>query len=87
VWGVIYLCNPEAIKKMDKREGVAEGHYHHINVEVFKDDGEKVSAMTYKAGSDKIELDGKPSKEYLRKQSKGQKIMGSLRIIFSTSKI
>ncbi len=71
VWGVIYLCNPEAIKEMDVSEGVAKGHYHHIDVEVITDDGEKVSAMTYEAGSDYIVLDGKPSKEYLKKIIEG----------------
>ncbi len=73
VWGVIYLCKPEAIKKMDKCEG---GGYHHINVEVIKDDGEKVSAMTYEAGSEYIVSDGKPSKEYLKKIIKGAKNHG-----------
>lgn len=76
VWGVIYLCSPETIKEMDKCEGVTGGHYHHINVEVIKDDGEKVSAMAYEAGSEYIVSDGKPNKEYLKKIIKGAKNNG-----------
>ena len=37
VWGVVYLCNPEAIRSMDQCEGVAGGHYKCIRVAVEKD--------------------------------------------------
>jgi gamma-glutamylcyclotransferase len=52
VWGVAYLCNPEAIRSMDRYEGVASGHYERIQVVVEKDMGETAQAITYVAGED-----------------------------------
>jgi gamma-glutamylcyclotransferase len=67
VWGVVYLCNPEAIRSMDEYEGVASGHYERIQVAVEKDTGETAQAITYVAGEDFVCEPGKPSDEYLDK--------------------
>src|SRR5215471_7450474 len=42
VWGVIYLCNPAAMRQMDRREGVPAGHYRRAPVEVVVDNGDRV---------------------------------------------
>jgi gamma-glutamylcyclotransferase len=67
VWGVVYLCNPNAIRGMDQYEGVASGHYERIPVTVAMDTGEAAQAITYVAGEDFICEPGKPSDEYLGK--------------------
>lgn len=67
VWGVVYLCNPTAIQKMDRREGVANGDYEQKLVTVEKDSGEKVEAITYIAGEDFVCKPGKPTSDYLLK--------------------
>ena len=67
VWGVVYLCDPEAIRGMDRYEGVASGHYERISVKVNQVTGETVEAITYVAGEDFVCEPGKPSVEYLGK--------------------
>jgi gamma-glutamylcyclotransferase (GGCT)/AIG2-like uncharacterized protein YtfP len=67
VSGVVYLCNPEAIRRMDQYEGVASGHYERIQVVVEKDTGETAQAITYVAGEDFVCEPGKPTDEYLGK--------------------
>jgi gamma-glutamylcyclotransferase len=67
VWGVVYLCNPDAIREMDRCEGVASGHYERIPVTVELKPGEKVEAITYVAGEDFVCQAGKPSPDYLHK--------------------
>src|SRR6266849_9020151 len=49
-WGVIYLCNPTAMRIMDGREGVSGGNYSRDRVTVVTDSGEHVPAETYIAG-------------------------------------
>lgn len=66
-WGVVYLCNPEAIRGMDRYEGVSSGHYERIHVKVEQVSGELVEAITYIAGEDYVCDPGKPSDEYLGK--------------------
>jgi len=65
VWGVAYLCNPEAIRKLDRFEGVHGGHYEHRHATVIAQDGRTFDALTYVAGSDHIINDGIPSIDYL----------------------
>jgi gamma-glutamylcyclotransferase len=67
VWGVVYLCNPDAFREMDKREGVAGGHYKRLPVTVEHDSGEKVDAVAYVAGEMFVCDPGKPKDEYLNK--------------------
>lgn len=67
VWGVVYLCNPQAIRDMDRYEGVSSGHYERIPVTVEGETGEKIEAITYVAGDDFICEPGKPSDVYLGK--------------------
>ncbi|MBA3967083.1 MAG: gamma-glutamylcyclotransferase [Nitrospirales bacterium] len=50
VWGVSYLCCPDAIAKMNKYEGTASGHYLQKTVVVECDDGTSIEAITYVAG-------------------------------------
>jgi gamma-glutamylcyclotransferase (GGCT)/AIG2-like uncharacterized protein YtfP len=61
VWGVIYLCNPAAIKKMDEWE---RGYERQI-VQVTTETGEQVSAETYVADSKHLCDEGRPTEEYL----------------------
>ncbi len=49
VWGVIYLCSPLAMEKLDWEEGVHDGHYRRIQVEVLTEQEKAVSAVTYQA--------------------------------------
>ena len=65
VWGVCYLCDPEAIQKMDRFEGVAGGHYEQISVAVENDAGEVLDALTYLAGEEFVCEPGMPSAKYL----------------------
>ena len=65
VWGVIYLCNPEAMATLDRLEGVMGGHYERVLVAVELDDGTPQSAEAYVAGSKYIGSDENPSDEYL----------------------
>jgi cation transport regulator ChaC len=67
VWGVVYLCNPQAIRDMNDYEGVASGHYERILVTVERESSAKIEAITYVAGEDFVCDPGKPSDEYLRK--------------------
>lgn len=71
VWGVAYLCSPEAVRKMDRYEGVSGGHYHHIRIEVVTDDGETLPAFTYVAGAAFVCNDGVPSKTYVSRIIRG----------------
>jgi cation transport regulator ChaC len=73
VWGVAYLCNPQAFRKMDIPEGVADGHYEHLPVTVALESGEEVEAITYVAGEDFVCEEGKPESWYLDKIVKGAK--------------
>ena len=65
VWGVVYLCNPSAMKKLDRYEGVSGGHYKRLNVEVITSTGERIKALTYVAGADRIVYDARRTREYL----------------------
>jgi len=76
VWGVVYLCNPEAMRAMDQYEGVASGHYKRIPVRVVQDTGEETDAITYIAGADYVCEPGKPSREYLERIVSGAKHHG-----------
>ena len=67
VWGVNYLCNPEAIQEMDRSEGVGSGHYERFFVTVEKEAGETVHAITYVAGEDFVCEPSKPTVAYLNK--------------------
>ena len=66
VWGVAYLCNPQAMKALDRHEGVSGGHYKRLLVEVTTSTGEKIKAVTYVAGEDFLIEGVRPSDEYLR---------------------
>ncbi len=63
VWGVIYLCSPEAMEKLDGHEG-APSHYRRVPVEVITDQGEKVQAVTYQATEAWQCEEGFPQREY-----------------------
>ena len=66
VWGVAYWCDENAIQRIDRREGVATGHYRHENVDVVTDAGDVLHAMTYVAGDDNTREGLRPRSEYLR---------------------
>jgi gamma-glutamylcyclotransferase (GGCT)/AIG2-like uncharacterized protein YtfP len=65
VWGVVYLCDTEALRKMDEFESVADGCYQCIPVTVESDSGERIEATAYIAGEDFVGDSGRPSVEYL----------------------
>ena len=65
VWGVIYLCNAEAMAKLDHYEGVKGGHYERQPVEVQLEDGSRQAAIAYVACVEQIVSEGMPSAEYL----------------------
>ncbi len=50
---------------MDRYEGVAGGHYDHIEVRLLTDDDQELSAVTYVAGPNFVCAEGRPSEEYL----------------------
>jgi gamma-glutamylcyclotransferase (GGCT)/AIG2-like uncharacterized protein YtfP len=76
VWGVVYLCDTEAIFKMDEFEGVADGCYRRIPVTVESDSGERIEATAYIAGEDFVGEPGKPSGEYLGRIISGARYHG-----------
>lgn len=59
---VAYLCSPSAFQTMDRCEGVAGGHYDHIEVRPLTDDDQELSAATYVAGPNFVCAEGRPSK-------------------------
>ena len=65
VWGVAYLCDTDALRKMDEFEGVGDGCYQRIPVSVENDFGEQIEAFAYIAGKDFVGEPGKPTGEYL----------------------
>lgn len=64
VWGVAYLCNPAALRKMDAWEGVASGNYRREEVRLITEAGSSVTAVTYIAGVDFVCASGRPSTWY-----------------------
>lgn len=66
VWGVVYLCSPNALKAMDRHEGVSGGHYARKGVRVRVDGGAELDAVTYVAGNELIDNSLAPSQEYLQ---------------------
>jgi cation transport regulator ChaC len=76
VWGVIYLCSPEAMERMDGYEGVKGGHYERASIQVIREDGTVVEAVTYVAGPRYLVGEGKPQPDYLRRIVKGARAYG-----------
>jgi cation transport regulator ChaC len=66
VSGVVYRCTAEVLDELDRYEGVAEGHYERLQVEVMTDDGETVTAVAYIAGKNQVCKEGRPARDYLR---------------------
>lgn len=67
VWGVAYLCNREAMRAMDRNEGVSGGHYLRHPVEVVARTGESISAVTYVAEPNFLVEGIQPSEDYLHR--------------------
>ena len=65
VWGVLYLCDEEAIQILNAKEGVAGGHYVPKSVSAQGPTGERFQCTTYVAGPKFICEDGIPSSDYL----------------------
>jgi gamma-glutamylcyclotransferase len=74
VWGVIYRCSEQAMRKLDQYEGI--GHYHRQPVDVVDCSGATIRAVAYVANDDCICPDGKPSDEYLHRIITGAKEHG-----------
>ena len=67
VWGVIYLCDPQAIQLMDKREGVSDEHYRHLTISVITEPGIALNAFAYIAGKGFVCEERAPQPGYLAK--------------------
>ncbi|GIW32793.1 gamma-glutamylcyclotransferase family protein [Meiothermus sp.] len=65
VWGIVYLCRPDALREMDEHEGVAGGHYARYGIRIRLDDGDELDAVTYVAGKAFIDDSLTPSARYL----------------------
>lgn len=65
VWGVAYLCDEAAMRKLDKKEGVAGGHYVRANVVVNASD-RLLECVTYIAGPNYVCDEGIPARDYLQ---------------------
>lgn len=65
VIGVVYLCNCEAMARLDAWEGVSGGHYRREPVQVKTLAGNVLIAQTYIAGDQFVIAEGRPSPWYL----------------------
>jgi gamma-glutamylcyclotransferase len=65
VWGVVYLCDPQAMASLDDDEAVERGDYWRHAVDVETTDGELVKAEVYVAGEDFLIAEGRPRPWYL----------------------
>jgi gamma-glutamylcyclotransferase (GGCT)/AIG2-like uncharacterized protein YtfP len=66
VWGAVYRCSPDALREMDKHEGVASGHYTREAVRTCLDSGAELDAVAYVAGPGFINDSLGPSPIYLQ---------------------
>ena len=65
VHGVVYSCDEPAMTALDRYEGVAQGCYRRVGVEVETADGERIHAEAYIAGERYVSEEGAPSTFYL----------------------
>lgn len=67
VEGCLYLLPETSLQKLDRCEGVVDGHYERRKVMVQRvDTGELIEAITYVACAGWIKDDLKPTRDYLR---------------------
>ncbi|MBE7463014.1 MAG: gamma-glutamylcyclotransferase [Planctomycetes bacterium] len=66
VWCTVFRCSPDALREMDKHEGVAGGHYSRTAVRVRGDGDEALDAVAYVAGTAFLDNSLSPSHEYLQ---------------------
>jgi gamma-glutamylcyclotransferase (GGCT)/AIG2-like uncharacterized protein YtfP len=64
VWGVIYECDGDELKKLDEYEDVDSGHYRRGTVVVVTPAQERLEAMAYFACQDRLCAEGQPSARY-----------------------
>jgi len=76
VWGVLYRCSTEGVRKLDGYEGVSGGHYEHKQVRVGTEEGPVLEAMTYVAHPAHVISEGRPSDTYLSKILVGAEVHG-----------
>ena len=65
VWGVVYLCDAQAMAILDDYEALETGDYWRQPVEIETADGEKLKAEAYIAGEGFVVADGRPGPWYL----------------------
>jgi gamma-glutamylcyclotransferase len=65
VHGVVYSCDEQAMTALDRYEGVAQGCYRRVGVEVETEGGERIRAAAYIAGERYVSEGGVPSAFYL----------------------
>ena len=76
VWGVLYQCDAQFLRKMDTYEGVKEGDYLRMDLSVQCTSERDVNAISYTAGQNFIAGSLKPSREYLDRILRGARHHG-----------
>jgi gamma-glutamylcyclotransferase (GGCT)/AIG2-like uncharacterized protein YtfP len=76
VWGVVYECEPEDLKKLDEYEDVDGGYYRRGRVVVVTIEGERLAADVYLACEGRLCADGQPSTGYCMKIISGAREHG-----------
>jgi gamma-glutamylcyclotransferase len=76
VWGVVYLCDAQAMAILDDYEALETGDYWRQPVEVETTDGELLKAEAYIAGEGFVIADGRPGPWYLSLIISGARIHG-----------
>lgn len=72
VLGVVYLCNPEALEKLDRYEA----GYERQEVVVIDDQGVEMGAFAYIARPESVTAEGAPSAAYLQQIVSGARAHG-----------
>ena len=63
VWGALYQLTHADAERLDATEGVGQGAYQRLSVEVLTPAGERIAAFTYRSEFSRPER--KPSRRYL----------------------
>ena len=66
VYGVVYLCSPYAMERLDEAEGVSENCYRRETIEVMTNTGERLSCVVY-IGESFETKESTPSSDYLNR--------------------
>jgi gamma-glutamylcyclotransferase (GGCT)/AIG2-like uncharacterized protein YtfP len=73
--GALYTLSPVSMDKLDEEHINIGGHYKRITIQVVKDGGQEVKAITYKANDEFIKDGLHPSRQYLEEMLEGSDIL------------